>query len=62
MVQHKMQMIHMHWYTHCNFVVTFVQFTSASRWADEVGVCIIACERKAGRRRDQRGTPNATRL
>jgi hypothetical protein len=40
----------------CISVVTFVQFTSASLWVDEVGVCIIACERKAGQRRDQRGT------
>ena len=29
-------------------MVTFVQFTSASRCVDELGLCIIVCERKGG--------------
>lgn len=45
-------------------MVTFVQFTSASRCVDELGVCIIACERKAEQRwiNGELYAPNATRL
>lgn len=45
-------------------VIIFVQFMSASRCVDEVGVCIIVCERKAGERRingELDDAPNATR-
>jgi hypothetical protein len=45
-------------------MVTFVQFTSASRCVDELGVCIIMCERKAGQRwiNGELDAPKGTRL
>ncbi len=39
-------------------VVTFVQFVSASRCVDVVGLCSIACERKAERRGTRRDASN----